>query len=206
MAGWWCKYCWKNLYLSCNVSWIRSTGVAVGNRFGQGTGKIWLDDVNCRGYETSLKRCRHAGWGEHNCQHSDDVSIMCYGGVEISGMSMMLIGVATIKSPERASAVHIFLLRNLVKCGICYAKVCLSFCPSVRPSVTLVSHALTVQYVEICFAPHDRETFLVSGHQMCNTESRGCGRNDCVKQRHPLATAKMGSVIHHISETCEIRT
>ena len=32
-----------------------------------------------------------------------------------------------------------FLARNLVKCGICYAKVCLS----VRPSVTLVSHALS---------------------------------------------------------------
>ena len=32
-----------------------------------------------------------------------------------------------------------FLPQNLVKCGICYAKVCLS----VRPSVTLVSHALS---------------------------------------------------------------
>ena len=46
-----------------------------------------------------------------------------------------ITGVATIESPERTHpspyAVHNFLLRNLVKCGICYGKVCLS----VRPSV-----------------------------------------------------------------------
>ena len=78
-----------------------------------------------------------------------------------------------------------------------------SACLTVHPSVTLVSHALTVQYIEICFAPHDRGTFLVSGDQICN-EFRACGRTDCAKQRHPLATAKIVSIIHHISETCKI--
>jgi len=52
-------------------------------------------------------------------------------------------------------------------------------------------------------APHDRRTFLVSGDQVRNTEFRACGRNDCVKKRHPLATAKIGSLLHHISETCK---
>jgi len=37
---------------------------------------------------------------------------------------------------------------------------------SVCPSLTFVSHALTVQDIEICFAPHDRGTFLVSGDQI----------------------------------------
>jgi len=41
---------------------------------------------------------------------------------------------------------------------------------------------------------------------MCNIESRACGRNDCVKQRHPLVTAKFGTIIHHTSETCKIMT
>ena len=80
---------------------------------------------------------------------------------------------------------------------ICYAKVCLSVCLS----VTLVSHVLTVQAIEICFAPHDKGTFLVSGYQICNIEFRACGRTECAKQRHPLPTAKIGPIIHHISET-----
>ena len=75
---------------------------------------------------------------------------------------------------------------------------------SVRPSATLVSHALAVQDIEICFAPHDKGAFLVSGDQICNTVFRACGRNDCVKQGHPLATAKIAPIIHHISETCKI--
>ena len=118
------------------------------------------------------------------------------------------MGVSTIQRPESAhlpppSGVHIFLPHNLVKCGICYAKVCLSDSLSVRPSVTLISHACTIQDIEIYFGPHDRGTFLVSGNQICNTEFRACGRNDCVNQRHPLATTKIAPIIHHISETCK---
>ena len=115
------------------------------------------------------------------------------------------MGVASIERPERAhpptpSAVHIFLPRNLTKCGVCYAKVSLS----VRPSVTLVSHTLMVQDIELCFAPDDRGKFLVSEDQICNTEFGACIRKDCAKQRHPLATAKIGPIIRHISETCKI--
>ena len=75
---------------------------------------------------------------------------------------------------------------------------------SVCSSVTLLSHALTVQDTEIRFALHDKGTFLVSGDQICNTEYRACGSINCVKQRHPLVTAKIGPIIHHISEKCKI--
>ena len=92
-----------------------------------------------------------------------------------------------------------FCREPIVKCGICYVKVCLS----VRPCVTLVSHALTVHDIEICSAPRDRGTFLVSRDQICNTEFTACGRNDCVKQRHPLTTAKIRPIIYPISETCK---
>ena len=62
---------------------------------------------------------------------------------------------------------------------------------------------VTVQDIEICFVPRDKVTFLLSGDEIYNTESRACGRNDCVKPRYPLATAKIGPIIHHISETCK---
>ncbi|NWY02878.1 DMBT1 protein, partial [Nothoprocta ornata] len=38
--------------------------------FGQGSGKIYLENVQCTGREASLFQCQSDGWGVHNCQHS----------------------------------------------------------------------------------------------------------------------------------------
>ncbi|XP_060570318.1 deleted in malignant brain tumors 1 protein-like, partial [Ruditapes philippinarum] len=46
-------------------------------RFGAGTLPIQLDDVKCKGTETSLSLCLHNKWGEHNCDHNEDVSVSC---------------------------------------------------------------------------------------------------------------------------------
>ena len=47
--------------------------------YGQGSGKIWLDNVRCHGGEAPLSSCPYPGWGSHDCVHmySEDASGMC---------------------------------------------------------------------------------------------------------------------------------
>ena len=47
------------------------------SRIIEGTGQIWLDDVNCSGNELSLAACEHRRWGVNNCGHHEDVVIEC---------------------------------------------------------------------------------------------------------------------------------
>ncbi|XP_067319359.1 scavenger receptor cysteine-rich type 1 protein M130-like [Anolis sagrei] len=54
-----------------------------GVRYGQGSGLIWLENVNCTGGETSLAACPKSPWGKHSCNHSQDVSVKCSGQIRL---------------------------------------------------------------------------------------------------------------------------
>lgn len=65
--------------LGCGVA----VAVGTSSQFGQGTGPILLDNVDCRGSETDLSQCHSLGWGIHNCYHYEDVGVTCRGKVFI---------------------------------------------------------------------------------------------------------------------------
>ncbi len=45
--------------------------------FGQGKGSIVLDNLSCNGTELSLFECGHAGVNNSNCDHFEDVGVLC---------------------------------------------------------------------------------------------------------------------------------
>ena len=52
-------------------------GVTGGHSFGEGTGEVLLDEVQCSGREQSLFDCGHNGLGDADCNHDEDAGVIC---------------------------------------------------------------------------------------------------------------------------------
>ncbi len=57
--------------------------------FGEGSGLILLDDVDCVGNETSIFDCSHAGIESSDCFHNEDVSVLCQGERKIFTLHLL---------------------------------------------------------------------------------------------------------------------
>jgi len=62
----------------CRQLGISPSGSAVTNAdFGQGTGTILLDGVGCTRQQSNIFDCRHNGFKNHDCSHSEDAGVRC---------------------------------------------------------------------------------------------------------------------------------
>ncbi|XP_025100428.1 scavenger receptor cysteine-rich type 1 protein M130-like isoform X3 [Pomacea canaliculata] len=69
----------KEALVACRMLGFNSTtAVAVGSgKYGGGSGPILFSYLQCVGHETSLAQCQYPGLYRHNCDHSEDVGVMC---------------------------------------------------------------------------------------------------------------------------------
>ena len=61
---------------------MKLSGVEVldGGSFDEGTGRIWLDSVQCTGSERKLINCVTSSSVPYTCSHTQDVGVQCSSG------------------------------------------------------------------------------------------------------------------------------
>ena len=70
-----------------------------GARFGEGTGRVWLDTVQCSGSERALVNCESNSSGVNSCTHSQDAAVRCTPGNYLCSYTYLAyLGISSIAS------------------------------------------------------------------------------------------------------------
>ena len=81
-----CDHDWDlvDAKVACRMLGFSGALRAVTNAYyGRGTGRVWLDNVECTGTETYLVNCSHNAFGtvDSNClDHHNDAGVVCFDG------------------------------------------------------------------------------------------------------------------------------
>ena len=67
-----------------------------GARYGEGSGPVYLDSVNCLGNESRLIECTYAS--SSTCPHSQDAGVQCRAECKNS-LSLLLTNTTTFTTP-----------------------------------------------------------------------------------------------------------
>ena len=154
----------------CYMLGYGHSGRSIGNRYGAGSGQIWLDNVQCRGTERSIVECRHNGWGFHNCVHDDDVSVSC---------PLVTVRLVGSKSPREG--------RLEVNYRDTWGTVCDGYFSDTDAGVVcyMLGYGRTGQYIGNRFGAGSGQIWLddvwCRGTEMniADCGNRGWGRHDC---------------------------
>ena len=59
------------------MNYITGSAALSGASFGEGTGRILLDNVQCIGSERELRNCTASSNGTNSCTHAQDAGVRC---------------------------------------------------------------------------------------------------------------------------------
>uniref|UniRef100_A0A3B3RYN7 SRCR domain-containing protein n=1 Tax=Paramormyrops kingsleyae TaxID=1676925 RepID=A0A3B3RYN7_9TELE len=88
-----CHHWWdtEDAAVVCRQMFCGEVVLAKGyGQFGEGTGKIWMEDVACKGSESTLKDCGHNGWGRNDCGHHQDAGAICSGRTHVPAPTRLI--------------------------------------------------------------------------------------------------------------------
>lgn len=74
-----CYYIVVDMLTRCSLPCLDANlAIPLGSlAFGGGNGLIFVDNIRCRGHESSIRMCSKSLTGTHNCRHIEDVGIVC---------------------------------------------------------------------------------------------------------------------------------
>ena len=123
--------------------------------YGEGSGPILLDDVNCLGSESTIWQCTAQPVGTHNCAHGEDAGVSCGGECNIRDPMCVCVCVCVCAcvSAVRARA-RAFVRVCVCVCCVC-GVVCVCECVHARACVCARS------CVRFCHALYENVNFLL---------------------------------------------